>query len=132
MPMKCQWAYWSFREAQLLFSFSFTVHILSSKFVPLLIVLITLIHVAENSCRTLYSRNPRDRGGRGAEDECCCGCLFVSHIELVLLRPLLPQILLVYWLSLLLPHSVLIIASTLPFFERNDDFMSFASSGRLD
>ena len=57
------------------------------------LTLITLIHVAENPCRTLCSRNPGERGGgrgRGAEDECCRGCLLVSHNELVLLRSLLP------------------------------------------
>lgn len=102
--------------------------------------LITLIHVAENPCRTLYSRNPRERGGgrgRGGEDERCCGCLLVSHLELVLLGFLLPRTLLVYWLSLSSPHFVLIIASILSFFiflflEKSDDFMSFVFSGRLD
>ena len=75
-----------------------------------------LIHVAENPCRTLYPREWGGTRGRGAEDECCCGCLLVSNIELLLLRPLLPQILLVYWQSLSSPHSVLTIASILPFF----------------
>ena len=53
--------------------------------------LIALIHLAENPCRTLCPRYPWVWGGgrrRGAEDECCCGCLLVSQNELVLLRPL--------------------------------------------
>ena len=83
--------------------------------------LITLINVAENTRPTLCSRVPRERGGgrgrgRRAKDECFCGCLLVSHIELVLLHPFLRRILVVYLLSLLSPHFVLIIASILLFF----------------
>jgi hypothetical protein len=115
------------------------IYCLPSKFVSRLTrwPLITLIHVAENPCRTLHW-NPTERGGgrggREAEDECYCGWLLVSHIKLLLLRPLLS-----YFFSLL---AVTVVTSFCAdyckypffvfFFVKSDDFMSFAFSGRLN